>query len=160
MMGSNQLHGTTDSSATKNTKGHRKLVWFVTHSFEHIPKIRRKPVRCYVRQKHIIPTFTDGFTCVEKHKRYVFHGRKKRVSEHPLIESRGAVFRRSEDRLRFKSIICGIEQIGESIWTQRPYLMDSGDAGRDLPPGHSVENTLSTPAIDTLTIGSDGSVYL
>ena len=38
--------------------------------------------------------------------------------------------------------------------------MDSGDAGRDLPPGHSVENTLSTPAIDTLTIGSDGSVYL
>ena len=104
-MGSNQLHGTTGSSATKNAKGHQKLVWFLTHSLEHIPKIRRKPVRCYVRQKHIIPTLTDGFTCVEKHKWYVFHGRKKRVSEHPLIESRGAVFRRSEDRLRFKSII-------------------------------------------------------
>jgi hypothetical protein len=51
-------------------------------------------------------------------------------------------------------------QIGESIWTQRPYRMHTTDDGIVIPPGHLVENVLSDPISDTLTIGCDGSVYL
>lgn len=51
-------------------------------------------------------------------------------------------------------------QIGESIWTQKPYRMQTLEEGITLPPGHVVENTLSDPHTETLTIGSDGSVYL
>lgn len=52
------------------------------------------------------------------------------------------------------------QQIGETIWTQRPYRIQQTGEGELLPPGHTVENTISDPASETLTIGSDGSVYL
>lgn len=51
------------------------------------------------------------------------------------------------------------QQVGDTLWTQKPYQMHkSMDVIR--PPGHVMENTLSDPTRDTLTIGSDGSVYL
>lgn len=52
------------------------------------------------------------------------------------------------------------QQIGESIWTQRPYRIHQAQDGEVLPPGHIIDNTLSDPKSDILTIGSDGSVYL
>ena len=52
------------------------------------------------------------------------------------------------------------QQVGESIWTQRPYRMREIEDGTTLPPGHIVANTLSDPSTEILTIGSDGSVYL
>jgi len=52
------------------------------------------------------------------------------------------------------------QQIGETIWTQRPYRMTLTPSGTALPPGHTIANTLSDPSTDIITIGSDGSVYL
>jgi hypothetical protein len=104
MMGSNQLNGTTDSSATKNTKNIDKDTdnWYgLLHiPLSKYPKIAKKSVRLLLRVKHIVPTLTDEdkvTICVEKKTQVCFPREKKRVGEHPLIESRGAVFRRSED---------------------------------------------------------------
>lgn len=52
------------------------------------------------------------------------------------------------------------KQIGEVIWTQRPFRMQQATNGTSIPPGHLVENTLSDPTTEILTIGRDGSVYL
>ena len=113
MMGSNKLHGTTDSSATKNTKN---IDTETNNSYglqripsSKYPKVAKMSDRLLLPVKHSVPTLTDedknDHLCRKNTNRYVLHGRKKSVGEHPLIESRGAVFRRSEDRLRFKSII-------------------------------------------------------
>lgn len=51
------------------------------------------------------------------------------------------------------------QQVGESIWTQRPYF-PSQDSYPILQPGHIVENTLCHPTGEVITIGCDGSVYL
>lgn len=51
------------------------------------------------------------------------------------------------------------QQVGDTLWTQKPYHMhNSMDVMR--PPGHVMENILSDPTRDILTVGSDGSVYL
>ena len=49
------------------------------------------------------------------------------------------------------------QQIGESIWTQKPYRIQENEDGTMLPPRHIMANTLSDPNTETLTIGSDGS---
>jgi hypothetical protein len=102
MMGSNKLHGTTDSSVTKNTKN---IDTETNNSYglqcipsSKYPKIAKMSDRLLLPVKHSVPTLTDedknDHLCRKNTNRYVFHGRKKRVGEHPLIESRGAVFRR------------------------------------------------------------------
>ena len=54
----------------------------------------------------------------------------------------------------------GYQQIGHTLWTQRPYRIQPKPQGLPTPPGHIVSNTLTDPATDVITIGCDGSVYL
>jgi hypothetical protein len=87
MMGSNQLHGTTDSSATKNTKNIDTETdnWY---GLLHIPsskypKIAKKSVRLLLRVKHIVPTLTDEdkvTICVEKKNTGMFSTGEKNES--------------------------------------------------------------------------------
>ena len=51
------------------------------------------------------------------------------------------------------------QQVGESIWTQRPYLAPLA-THTPIPPGHVVANMLCHPRNEVITVGSDGSVYL
>ncbi len=52
------------------------------------------------------------------------------------------------------------QQIGNDLWTQKPYRIAPLNEVRDLPARHLVSNTLSSPDTEILTIGSDGSVYI
>lgn len=63
-------------------------------------------------------------------------------------------FSHTTDVLPLESHPITYQQIGQKIWTQRPYRI------AELLSGHIVSNTLTNPSTDTLTIGSDGSVYI
>ena len=52
------------------------------------------------------------------------------------------------------------QQVGKALWTQRPYLPGPSTTPPTLPPGHMIENTLCHPTMETITLGSDGSVHL
>jgi hypothetical protein len=52
------------------------------------------------------------------------------------------------------------QQVGEALWSQRPYLPGSPVTPPPLPPGHMIENTLCHPTKEIITLGSDGSVHL
>jgi hypothetical protein len=52
------------------------------------------------------------------------------------------------------------QQIGNDLWTQRPYRMTSLAHEESPPAGHLVSNTLTNASTEILTIGCDGSVYL
>ena len=52
------------------------------------------------------------------------------------------------------------QQIGNDLWTQKPYHLILLDALPDLSVGHLVSNMLSAPDTEVLTIGCDGSVYV
>ena len=91
MMGSNQLNGTTDSSATKNTKNIDKDTdnWYgLLHiPLSKYPKIAKKSVRLLLRVKHIVPTLTDDYKvtiCKKKKKKGMFStGEKKQSASTP-----------------------------------------------------------------------------
>ncbi|KAL3762232.1 hypothetical protein ACHAWU_004770 [Discostella pseudostelligera] len=69
-------------------------------------------------------------------------------------------FSHTTDTLPLDSHPITYKQIGNSIWTRRPYRIHYTSTGQELPPGHIVANTLTNPATDTVTVGSDGSVYI
>lgn len=69
-------------------------------------------------------------------------------------------FSHTTDTLPLDSHPITYKQIGNSIWTQRPYRIHYTPTGQELPPGHIVANTLTNPTTDTITVGSDGSVYI
>ena len=112
MMGSNQLNGTTDSSATKNTKNIDKDTdnWYgLLHiPLSKYPKIAKKSVRLLLRVKHIVPTLTDEdkvTICVEKKTQVCFPREKKKTRRAPLDRIEGCGVSAIRGRLRFKSII-------------------------------------------------------
>ena len=96
MMGSNQLHGTTDSSVTKDTKN---IDTETDNSYgllripsSKYPKIAKKSVRIVLLVKHTVPTHTDETTfsiCVGKKKQVCFPQEKKKSRRAPLDSYRG-----------------------------------------------------------------------
>ena len=88
----------SDEKYEKSWHGNPLLVWFIYIFLRaKYPKIAEKSVRPFLLVKHTVPTLTDEdkvTICVEK---VCFPREKKSVGEHPLIKSKGAVFRRSED---------------------------------------------------------------
>jgi len=52
------------------------------------------------------------------------------------------------------------QQIGNSVWTQRPMNLSLDISHDSPPPGHLVNNTLTDPTTERLILGSDGSLHL
>jgi hypothetical protein len=87
MMGSNKLHGTTDSSATKNTKN---IDTETNNSYglqripsSKYPKVAKMSDRLLLPVKHSVPTLTDESKmtiCVEKTQTGMFYTGGKKVS--------------------------------------------------------------------------------
>ena len=87
MMGSNKLHGTTDSSVTKNTKN---IDTETNNSYglqripsSKYPKVAKMSDRLLLPVKHSVPTLTDESKmtiCVEKTQTGMFYTGGKKVS--------------------------------------------------------------------------------
>ena len=96
MMGSNQLHGTTDSSVTKNTKNINTET-DNSYGLLHIPsseypKIAKKSVRLLLPVKHTVPTLTYETKVtiyVEKKTQVCFTREEKKCRRAPLDRIEG-----------------------------------------------------------------------
>jgi hypothetical protein len=102
MMGSNQLNGTTDYSATKNTKN-IDTETDNSYGLLHIPsskypKIAKKSVRLFLLVKHTVPTLTDEdkvTICVEKKTQVLCLSRER---SHPSFKKIQPPFSRQNEK--------------------------------------------------------------
>lgn len=96
-------------------------------------------------------------------KTHLYWRRKNNNILHILLPSKTSGFYHfagTTTILPLDSHLIPFQQVGEALWMQQPYLPGLTALVDPLPPGHMVENTLSHPDTEVLTLGSDGSVHL